>query len=229
MSEDTDAPLEKPRRLLITGTGTGVGKTHVSKQLLAFAPGGALGLKPIESGFEPLTSDAQALAAPGRKATLPLYALRQPASPHLAARRQGLGIDLHAVRSWIEACEAAADAKLTIVETAGGLFTPLAEQGGTPSEPLTNRDLVRALMPCDWVLVAPDRLGVLHDVLATRAAARSTLGDPQAIILTSPEGPNDLQNATELRRFCREPVLEAAPTATLFARLSPHLSRNGFL
>ena len=55
-----------------------------------------------------------------------------------------------------------------VIETAGGLFSPLTDDGGT------NAELVRRIEGGRLVLVAADRLGVLHDVEACRRAAVAT-------------------------------------------------------
>ena len=64
-------------------------------------------------------------------------------------------IQLPPIVGWVDSVEAA----VLVVETAGALLSPLAPG-------LTNLDLTAALEPDAVVLVAPDRLGVLHDVTA---------------------------------------------------------------
>ena len=85
-------------------------------------------------------------------------------SPHLASREEARPIDLDRIRK--RADEIASDVEVLFVEGAGGLFTPL-------SDSITNADLWRSLMPAVVLLVAPDRLGVLHDVYATQRADRA--------------------------------------------------------
>src|ERR1700743_3643953 len=98
-------------RLVTLGCGTGVGKTHVSRALLA-ALGRAgqpcVGLKPIETGIPDAThspnSDAATLSRASTvhlQAKHPLYAFAEPISPHLAARREGVEIELAAVAAWV--------------------------------------------------------------------------------------------------------------------------------
>ncbi|MEN9577031.1 MAG: hypothetical protein RJA70_40 [Pseudomonadota bacterium] len=211
-------------RLLIAGTGTGVGKTFVASRLIASAPlTVCFGVKPIESGFYLPESDAAKLSENGPGPFVPLYALSNPVSPHLAARREGRRIELVEAARWVHDHELAHPNRLCIVETAGGLFTPLAERDSPPSLPLTNLDLILALRPCRWILVAPDRLGVLNDVLAAKQASWSSLGAPDAILLSAPDGPNNLNTLAELRRFCSEPVIDVAPAESLFSRLCSQL------
>ena len=212
-------------RVVVLGCGTGVGKTRLSVALLrALAARGlpALGLKPIESGIErelgtaapPVASDAAALARAGSAQTQlphPLYALRDPISPHLAARDAGLEIELGAVATWVTEAEGQAEPRLepgatavtplvasdralwTVVETAGGVFSPLAPG-------LANFDLARMLEPATWVLVAADALGVLHDVSATTKAMRAGGREPDHLVLSGAREPDAStgRNAAEL-------------------------------
>ncbi|MEI9953844.1 MAG: dethiobiotin synthase [Pseudomonadota bacterium] len=205
-------------RVVVLGCGTGVGKTRVSVALLhALARRGhsALGLKPIESGIEngpdseresppaPTGSDAAAVALAGSVQTPlphPLYALREPVSPHLAARAAGIEIDVKRVASWIARAETsvtplvASDSALwTVVETAGGVFSPLAPG-------VANFELAQALEPAIWVLVAADSLGVLHEVSSTLKAMRACGREPEHLVLSGAREPDAStgSNATEL-------------------------------
>ena len=201
------------RRIVILGTGTGVGKTHVSLALgrtlaVRWSAGAqprrfAL-LKPIESGFSAAApSDASRLAAESRAIALPSehprYALAEPISPHLAARRVGLNIEIPVVQRWLAEWEREQNASaddLAIVETAGGVFTPLGDT-------TTNFDLARALEPASWVLVAPDALGVLHELTATLSALAARGRSPDFVVLSAAREPDAStgSNAAELRRL----------------------------
>jgi dethiobiotin synthetase len=92
--------------------------------------------------------------------------------------------------------ELEAGAEVIVVETAGGLFTPL-------DDARTNVDLVRALMPASVLLVAPDRLGVLHDVGACVAAAsaRGIAIDAIALSAAATSDASAGTNAAELARI----------------------------
>lgn len=176
------------RRVVVVGTGTEIGKTHVSCALLAAARTSVrpwLGLKPIETGVGPVAapeSDSERLARSGAfhvKQAAP-YRFREPVSPHLAARASRIVIEPARVRDWVEAC--AGDAPV-LVETAGGWFSPLGPG-------LTNFELARALEPARILLVAPDRLGVLHELTATLGFARSLGRAPDVIVLSAPAVPD---------------------------------------
>ncbi|MEI9937017.1 MAG: dethiobiotin synthase [Pseudomonadota bacterium] len=212
-------------RVVVLGCGTAVGKTRLSAALLrAFAARGlpALGLKPIESGVErdsddaaPTGSDAAALSRAGSVQTQmlhPLYALREAVSPHLAARAAAIQIDVKRVAHWVVQAEAsvtplvASDRALwSVVETAGGAFSPLAPG-------VANFELALALEPSIWVLVAADALGVLHDVSSTLKAMRACGREPEHVVLSVAREPDAStgSNAAELATLGI-----AAPSAVL--------------
>lgn len=107
--------------LVVTGTDTGVGKT-------VFAAGlaGALGAyywKPIQAGLDP-EGDRDTVAAlsglPAVRILPEAYRLTTPASPHLAARVDGVEIDLDRLAL------PQVDGPL-VVEGAGGLLVPISE------------------------------------------------------------------------------------------------------
>jgi dethiobiotin synthetase len=163
----------------VVGTGTDVGKTHVAAALARVSKLPAW--KPIVSGG---LEDVERLgAAP------PLVALAEPISPHLAARRAGIGLSAEAI------VEATKDTM--IVESAGGLYSPLSDEE-------TNADVAmlygeRALV----VLVAPDRLGVLHDVGACVRAAEADGITFAAVALSAPAQADASTgtNAAEIERL----------------------------
>jgi dethiobiotin synthetase len=170
--------------VVVAGTGTGIGKTHVTTALvrrLAALGCRVAGRKPIESGIvDGVASDADALAAAGTvpMASPPPYLLADPVSPHLAARRAGRVIDVDTAARWCRT--SSADVEHLFVETAGGLLSPLGPDA-------TNLDLALALEPDHLVLVAPDRLGVLHDVRAVQLAlVAAGLWDRSVVTLVAP-------------------------------------------
>lgn len=150
-------------RVAVVGTGTEVGKTYVTCALarrLVADGRRCRALKPIESGLGTggRARDAEALAAAaGHEVVAPRFGFERPVSPHLEARRVGVAVTREAVVSWVEEHEGG----ITLVETAGGLLSPLGPDA-------TNLDLVGWLAAEVVVLVAPDRLGVLHDVAAVK-------------------------------------------------------------
>lgn len=189
-------------RVVMLGTGTDVGKTYVTAALAAAVrpQRSVLALKPIESGVvDGAPGDAQRIAqAAGHAPQLSTWRFARPVSPHLAAREQGQTLDVDSIVAWIDDAERVARVSLTLVETAGGVCSPLAPG-------ISNIELAQALEPALWVLVAPDSLGVLHDMTATlRALPRQ----PDAVVLTAarPRDASSGSNAGELASLGITPV-----------------------
>jgi dethiobiotin synthetase len=212
----------------VTGTGTGVGKTHVACALI----GGlrdrgidAVGWKPVESGVSPdaVDTDESLLRAASESAVAPTVRLRAPLSPHLAARLEGREIDGDAIRTRLGALAKKYD--LVVLELAGGLCSPFDDR-------IDNLDWLAQVRP-RMILVAPDRLGVLHDVSATLRAAAAIDLDVHAIVLGAPAIPDDstTTNAAELRtrhgiqlvELPRAPIAELRGLSSLVALVSPAL------
>jgi dethiobiotin synthetase len=201
------------RLIVVSGTGTGIGKTHFAEALLRVlgrSYARVAGFKPIETGLgDGGVSDASRLEASSTFHVQHMgYRFPEPLSPHLAARRMGEAILPRTIRSQIDALRTQAD--VTLVELPGGLFTPLSDEW-------VNADLTRDLCPDLAILVAPDRLGVLHDVIAATRAARSVALHLDGIVLVAPERPDAStgRNAPELGRLVKVPVVASLPRATV--------------
>lgn len=184
-------------RVVVIGTGTGIGKTHLGSAVLraAVARGWpSAGRKPVESGVVPgAVTDAHLLEASGdvRPDTPPPYVFADGVSPHLAARREGRIVDVEAAAAWSIA--SSGGARLVVVETAGGLLSPLGRD-------VTNLDLTLAVHPDAVLLVAADRLGVLHEVGSARRILPPELWERTVVALVAPEVPDASTgcNAAEL-------------------------------
>lgn len=193
-------------RVVLVGTGTDVGKTHVTGALGALLRSRGrrvAAYKPIATGFVDRAEDAELHArATGLPYLAPTFAYRRPISPHLAAREEARPIALPPIVAQVESL--ARVHEVVLVETAGGLFSPL-------DDVLTVADLARALAPDRLVLVAPDRLGVLHDVRATMLAASGLLRP--LLVLSAPTTPDDStgSNGAELERLGLGPVVATFP------------------
>lgn len=196
-------------RIAVVGTGTDVGKTHVACALLsALRARGVVvrGYKPVATGVVAGERCGDAVAharACGADYVHPTYTFVPAVSPHLAARDAGVEIDVRTIA--LRAAEMGEGA--LVVETAGGLFSPLGDG-------VTNADLVRALAPARVVLVAPDRIGVLHDVGAAVRAARLE-GLALDVVLSGPAVPDASTgtNGPELGRLGSARVLAVFPRA----------------
>lgn len=169
------------------------------------------GLKPILTGHD-LPDDVGRLGEASGRRVEPLYRFGPPVSPHLAARMAGVSISLGGVTDWVTA-----EAKeLTLIETAGGAFSPL-------SASLTNLDLALALAPARVVLVANGRLGVLHDVAATILGCRHLAPalEWSAVVISSLDAELAIVSAREVRNVvlprlgCSAPVVSFGPAGEL--------------
>jgi dethiobiotin synthetase len=194
--------------VIVSGTGTGIGKTHFAETLLLAwrSTGRVVGLKPVESGVQNgATTDAARLAAASSfHVKQEGYAFAAPLSPHLAARDEGIQIRQEVIADLVQ--QARQRAEGVVLELAGGLFSPLTDTLG-------NADLAKALFPESILLVAPDRLGVLHDVVATtRAASGMNLRIDGLVLMAPDQGDASTgRNAPELLAQARFPVLAALP------------------
>jgi dethiobiotin synthetase len=193
----------EPRRslLVVTGTDTGVGKTHVSRAILralARSDSPAFPLKLIETGCLRhdgvlVPDDGLALArAAGREEALPDVApfrFELPAAPATAARHAGTTLPFSALVAAVE--RAHGHAPRVLLEGAGGLLVPLGPEG-------TFADLCVRLRP-RVLLVARDALGTLnHTLLTAEALARRGLVLAAVVLNATGPEPCTLDHAREL-------------------------------
>lgn len=191
----------------IIGTGTNIGKTtFVSLWLQTLKNQGhqVAAWKPIETGG---THDSETQKKHAFYSIAPMYQFLEPVSPHLAAEWNQTSIDCS--RLVAKAKEISSQYPL-ILETAGGLFSPICSQ---PYR--TNAEFIEELNPSLLILVAPNRLGVLHDVECVQRASAHFNKSIDAIVLIEWNEPNDRSiqfNKQELTRFRATPVYAINPT-----------------
>jgi dethiobiotin synthetase len=200
------------RRLFVTATDTGVGKTEVACALVSGARAAGLdvgAMKPAQSGLTPgEASDAERLReAAGGADPLELvcpYQFEPPLAPGVAARLAGVEISLPRL---VEAARAlAARHAALVVEGAGGLLVPL-----TASQ--TQADLAVALgLPV--LVVARAGLGTVNHTALTLEALRAR-GLAVAGVVLNRTGPDDdasvPYNAAEIERLTGVGVLATLP------------------
>jgi dethiobiotin synthetase len=213
------------RTLIVLGTGTDVGKTYASQTLIDLltdqCTGPVIGLKPVESGVSAdVQSDAAILASHSRPPLVPdhAFALKAPVSPHLAARLEEKNLSVARVVDWTRSIIARLQAtgpevNWLVVETAGGVFSPL-------NSTETNATLAAALDPALWLLLAPDRLGVLHELTATLKALELLARKPDLVLLNSPASP-DASTGTNRAEIERLGIAEIAGVLPRNGRLPP--------
>jgi dethiobiotin synthetase len=210
--------IRLPPGLFITATGTGAGKTFVTRGLAAALCARGLrvaALKPIETGLPGPSSapieaetDAALLAgACGRPelADAPgLYRAAMPAAPYtVSLATRSPAPDLEQLAGAVRAAAAGSD--VALIEGAGGLLVPLDRDR-------TVADLIASLgLPV--LLVAPNTLGVLsHALTAAESAERRKLR-VAALVLTDlapasdPSDPSRPHNAAILAERLTFPVL----------------------
>ncbi len=172
------------RAILITGTDTGVGKTHITcalaRHLRSRGQQAAL-VKPFETGCQPDAEDERALEkASGFKApNAGFYRCSEPVAPMTSALLGGPAPDLQRIRETLR--RVVAQHPLTLIEGAGGLFTPIARG--------IDFSTLAAELALELVLIAPNRLGTLSQTAACCLAARSVGLRIASIVLSdaSPE------------------------------------------
>lgn len=160
----------------IAGTDTGVGKTRVTAGLLAAGRLAGLevaGMKPVASGAgwrdgRLVSPDALDIAAASGQSTsyeeLNPYCMLEPISPHIAANRAHIAVDINRIVEIAARLQQNRD--LLLIEGAGGWYTPIGEQQSLASLAMAIGSPV--------ILVIGLKLGCLNHARLTREAiARS--------------------------------------------------------
>jgi len=209
----------------VTGTDTGVGKTHVTAALARAARNlgkKVFAHKPVESGCEAIDghlfgADMEALAkAAGdwQQGDLRgIYRLRSPVAPYVAAVEDGIEIDFAKIKRTVE--DGAAQAEVTLVEGAGGWRVPL-----TGSQDIA--DLARDLgLPV--VIVCRGTLGTInHSLLTIEAVERDGCRVGAVVLSKRPEESHDFtrNNAEQIRRrWSKAPIVIVENDESVFRGL----------
>ena len=175
--------------IVIAGTATEIGKTWCATQLAQALRGSGVRVsarKPAQS-FDPsdTTTDADELAAATGEAASSVCPLhrwyRVPMAPPMAA--DALGAPSFTLADLVAEIEPS-DADVMLIETAGGVRSPLADDGDT----VELCDLVR---PDLVILVADAGLGTIH---AVRSSSDALGRHPQLVWLNRLD-PNDTLHA----------------------------------
>jgi dethiobiotin synthetase len=185
-----------PERFFITGTDTGIGKTVVAALLCAALD--AYYWKPIQTGTRE-GSDSRTVARiaerPRAKILPEAFRFAPPVSPHLAAQKARVRIDIDALRL----PEIGVKENL-IVEGAGGALVPINETQLTT-------DLMKRLgLPI--LLVARTTLGTINHTLLSLAALRGARLRVSGVVL---DGKPDPQNRQAIEHYGRTKVVGIVP------------------
>jgi dethiobiotin synthetase len=198
--------------LLVTGTDTGVGKTFVACALArALRASGrrVTVMKPVETGVaDDAPDDArrlrEAAADPASLDDICPYRLRAPLAPAVAARLEGVHIDLGRLEALIR--RRLEDADVLLVEGAGGLLVPIADS-------VTWADLA-ARLRLPLLLVAANRLGTINHCALTARVADAMRVRVLGFVLTSPSAVRDDSadtNAEAIKSLTGLPCLGELP------------------
>lgn len=197
------------RGVFITGTDTGIGKTHAATALIrALVAQGhrVAAMKPVLTGVDEVSDDAALLrAASNVAAPAPIvnpYAFAPAIAPHVAARRAGVEIDLCRIEAAYRTLGDVAD--IVVIEGAGGALVPLNAHTDMLDIALTLR------VPA--ILVVGVRLGCINHALLSVLAIRA-----RGIALAGWIA-NTVDPAMEEREASIE-TLERAIAAPLIARM----------
>ncbi|WP_404816211.1 dethiobiotin synthase [Streptomyces thermolineatus] len=197
--------------LVVTGTGTEVGKTVVTAALAAAACAAGRSvavLKPAQTGVRPGepgdAAEVGRLAGPVTTAELARYP--EPLAPATAARRAGR----EPVRppQVAEAAEKlAAEHDLVLVEGAGGLLVHFDDDGATLAD-------AARLLGAPVLVVASAGLGTLNSAALTAEALRSRELECAGVVIGSwPQHPGlaELCNLRDFPRAAGSPLAGAVP------------------
>jgi dethiobiotin synthetase len=211
--------------LVVTGTGTDVGKTVVTAAVAALAAGRVAVLKPAQTGVaEGEDGDLAQVArlVPG-VTTRELGRYPDPLAPATAARRSGMA-PVRPLQAAAAALELAADHDLVLVEGAGGVLVRFDDDGGTLADVATK-------LAAPVIVVVAAGLGTLnHTELTVSELRRRGLTCAGVVIGVWPAEP-DLAarcNLADLPAVTGVPLLGAVPDgagdldAFAFARLARH-------
>ncbi|MCX4694615.1 dethiobiotin synthase [Streptomyces sp. NBC_01408] len=198
--------------LVVSGTGTEIGKTVVTSAIAAAAVAAGLSvavLKPAQTGVGPDepgdAAEAVRLAGPTVTA-VELARYPEPLAPDTAARRSGLP-----TLSPADIAQAAErlsrDHDLVLVEGAGGLLVRFDEEGHTLAD-------AARLIGAPVLVVAPAGLGTLNSAALTAEALRARDLTGLGLVVGSWPASPDLAsrcNLADLPKVSDLPLLGAIP------------------
>ncbi len=210
--------------LVITGTGTEVGKTVVTAAVAATASAAGRSvavLKAAQTGVRPdEPGDAAEVARlAGAVTTAELARYPEPLAPATAARRAGRA-PVHPHEIAEAAAKLAAEHDLVLVEGAGGLLVRFDAAGGTLAD-------AARLLSAPVLVVAPAGLGTLNTTELTARELRSRGLDLAGIVIGSWPAAPDLAarcNLADLPDVAGAPLLGSVPAGS--GALSPAAFRS---
>ncbi|MEU8519058.1 dethiobiotin synthase [Streptomyces sp. NBC_01216] len=211
--------------IVVSGTGTEIGKTIVTAAVAAVATAGGRSvavLKPAQTGLAPGDrGDADEVVRLGGAVTsVELARFPEPLAPATAARRAGMA-PVGPLEIADAARELAADHDLVLLEGAGGLLVRFDAGGGTLAD-------AARLLGAPVLVVAPAGLGTLNATALTAEALRARGITQSGVVVGSwPAAPDLAQrcNLRDLPEAAGAPLLGAVPEGA--GALGPAAFRAG--
>ncbi|MET8613018.1 dethiobiotin synthase [Streptomyces misionensis] len=197
--------------LVITGTGTEVGKTVTTAALAAAAVAAGRSvavLKAAQTGVRPdERGDADEVARLAGAVTADeLARYPEPLAPGTAARRAGMA-PVHPREVAERAAKLATEHDLVLVEGAGGLLVRFDAEGGTLAD-------AARLLGAPVLIVATAGLGTLNTTELTARELRRRDLEPAGVVIGSWPADPDLAtrcNVADLPEVAGAPLLGAVP------------------
>ncbi|MDO5621678.1 MAG: dethiobiotin synthase [Paracoccus sp. (in: a-proteobacteria)] len=185
---------------VITGTGTGIGKTVFAAGLTGML--GATYWKPVQSGLADGRDSERVAALTGVPILPEAYLLTEPLSPHRAAELDGVTID--------PARLIPPDADPLVIEGAGGVLVPLT------------RRLLFADLFAEWqipvILCASTGLGTISHTVTAAESLRARGVLLHGLVFIGPDNPDNIRTIADLtgvRVLGRLPHLDPLTPDTL--------------
>ncbi len=182
-------------RIAIVGIHTGIGKTIASAVLTLALD--ADYWKPVQAGTDQTDSDLLRQFVPPARVHSEAFVLSQPLSPHAAAAIDGVTIDIKAI-------SIPETKNLLLIETAGGLHSPM-------SDTATMADFVR-YHKLPVILVTQHYLGSINHTLLTAEVLKLRCIPVIGLVLNG--APNQ-ESEVFITRYSGLPILARIPELDL--------------
>ena len=206
--------------IIVTGTDTDVGKTIFAAALVGALDG--YYWKPVQAGLDGET-DAELVrrlsGLPAERILPEVYRLTTAASPHLAAERDGVVLDIEGLAGAPLSHE-----RSVVIEGAGGLLVPLT------------RSYLQIELFARWhtpvVLVAATRLGTINHTLLSVEALRRRGIPLLGVAFVGDENADSECTIAEMggvRRLGRLPIVDPLDSETLRAAFAANFDVADFL
>lgn len=205
--------MTQPKRFVVTGTDTGIGKTIFSAALA-----GALHVpywKPIQAGLEEETDSEVVARLTGVPIVPEAYRLNTPASPHLAAELDGVTINTD-----------------TLIPPSGDI---LIEGAGGALVPITRSTLYVDLF-ARWqipvIICARTTLGTINHSLLTIEALKARDIPIQGLVFIGnamPDSEDIIATMSGVRALGRLPHITALTSENLATAFAKHFNIEDFV